>query len=174
LGTNAVTTVPHRVVRPHPAARCVLRRADWRFFGGVVSKLGFQVDSLSMGAFNSTVKRAVLDTGTSLLAGPTDEVAALAKLVGAKPLIHGEYTVPCSSVASLPNLDVGIGGKTYSIAPADYIINDEGVICLFGFVGIDIPAPAGPLWILGDIFIRQYYTVFDWGQQRLGLATMAK
>ena len=33
-----------------------------------------------------------------------------------------------------------------------------------------MPAPAGPLYILGDVFMRAHYVKFDVGQKRLGFA----
>jgi len=122
------------------------------------------------GASMTTVKNAVIDTGTSLLAGPTAEVKKIAKAAGATPFIKGEYLIPCSQKTSGINFDIVIGGKTFTLTPNDYIIPDES-ICLFGMVGLDIPAPHGPLWILGDPFIRTFYSIFDLQNSRMGFAT---
>merc|ERR1711907_397639 len=111
---------------------------------------------------------AVVDSGTSILAGPSEDVKAIAKQVGATPLINNEYTIDCSKVSSLPDLVVTLNGNTFTLKGEDYVVNVENTECLFGMTGIDIPAPNGPLWILGDVFMRKYCTVFDWGNKRIG------
>jgi cathepsin D len=125
----------------------------------------------------TNVTSAVADTGTSVLAGPTADVAAIAASVGAVPTINpGEYTVDCSTINQLPPLAITINGHAYNFAGPEYVVSVSEMgetICLFGMTGLDVPAPRGPLWILGDVFIRKYYTVFDMGNNRVGFATAA-
>jgi len=112
----------------------------------------------------------VLDSGTSTLTAPKAIAAQFAKQINATELLPGRYVVSCSDVANLPSLHININGQTWTLDPVDYIINDMDVECIVGIMGLDIPKPAGPLWILGDIFIRKVYTVFDIGNKQLRFA----
>jgi hypothetical protein len=120
-----------------------------------------------------TNQKAIIDSGTSLLAGPKASVDALAKQVGAKSILGKEYTVDCSKISSMPELKVTLGGKEFTLTANDYVLQVSGQ-CLFAFTGIDVPAPRGPLWIMGDIFMRKYYCIFDYGNQQMRIAPVAK
>lgn len=120
----------------------------------------------------TTVRKAIVDSGTSLLAVATADIAKLASKVGASqlapfPPLNKEYKIDCN--ADAPNIDFMIGGKTYTLTKKDYILNMGGA-CLFAFMGMDVPAPAGPLYILGDVFMRAHYVKFDMDHKRIGFA----
>eukprot|EP01062_Namystynia_karyoxenos_P014400 TRINITY_DN1518_c0_g1_i3.p1 TRINITY_DN1518_c0_g1~~TRINITY_DN1518_c0_g1_i3.p1 ORF type:complete len:563 (+),score=254.98 TRINITY_DN1518_c0_g1_i3:73-1689(+) len=135
-----------------------------------------KLDGLEIGGSSvTTTSKAIVDSGTSLIAVPTADMKNIAAKVGAKvvspiPPLNREYTIDCN--ANAPDIDVKIGGKVYTLTKDDYIIK-SGTECLFGFSGIDIPAPAGPLIILGDVFMRAHYVKFDLDNTRLGFAKLA-
>lgn len=92
----------------------------------------------------------------------------IATSVGATPNLLGQYTIDCEKVSTLPDLVFHINGKEWPVPGKDLVIQASGT-CLFALMGMDIPT--GPQWILGDVFMRQYYTIFDYGNQRVGFAT---
>ncbi|KAI5939702.1 Cathepsin E [Manis javanica] len=146
-----------------------------------VTKQGYwqiALDKIQVGdalMFCSEGCQAIVDTGTSLLVGPWYKIKQLQKAIGAEP-VDGEYVVECVNLQIMPNITFTINGLPYTLQPTAYTlpIEDYDVggmqFCTSGFQGDDNEILGGPSWILGDVFIRQFYSVFDRGNNRVGLA----
>ncbi|SAM01518.1 hypothetical protein [Absidia glauca] len=96
----------------------------------------------------------IVDTGTTLLLF-TDSVAKqVADSYGATDNGDGTYTISCDA-SSLSDLTLSIGGTNFVIPAADLIYYRQGSQCIAGF------GSAGMSFaILGDVFLKNVYTVF--------------
>ena len=133
------------------------------------------LDKISAGSYEDEATEkitAIVDSGTSLITGPKKEISKLALSIGAKPNVMGEYTIDCAQVENIPDVVFTIGGIDYSIPGNKTVIQAQGT-CLFAFMGMDFPAP-GPQWILGDVFMREYYTVFNYHAKTIAFAKAKK
>lgn len=68
------------------------------------------------------------------------------------------YHVRCSAfMRARWTLSFRLGGVDCSLSSKDLIISHQGDDCILGITTTRGP----PLWIMGDVFMRMYYTVFD-------------
>mmetsp|Transcript_23801 Transcript_23801/g.62712 ORF Transcript_23801/g.62712 Transcript_23801/m.62712 type:complete len:409 (-) Transcript_23801:93-1319(-) len=108
--------------------------------------------------------QVAVDTGTSLMAGPTDIINALIDKLAVKS--------DCSNYKKLPDLGFVVGDHILNLKPEDYVDKgDDG--CSVALMTLDIPPPKGPLFIFGDPFLRKYYTVYDRENLQVGFALAA-
>lgn len=112
---------------------------------------------------------AAIDTGTSLIAVPTTISDLINKQIGAKKNFAGQYVVDCEKVPSLPDFSFQFNGKLFTLKGSDYVLKAQNQ-CISAFMGFDIPEPIGPIWIVGDAFLRKFYTIYDLGNNRVGFA----
>ncbi|XP_063783558.1 cathepsin E-B-like isoform X2 [Pseudophryne corroboree] len=120
---------------------------------------------------------AIIDSGTSLITGPSADIKQLQTLIGSTALSFGEYTVDCKQTSSLPSVTFTISQRDYTITPAQYLLKEHignSPVCLSGFQPMDLSAKSKKLWILGDIFMSKFYSVFDRAHDRVGLAKSCK
>jgi len=125
-----------------------------------------EMEGVKIGSFSTGKTDAIVDSGTSLITGPSSDIRAIASEIGATATITGQYTVDCAALESIPTITWTIDGNDYVVPGKDLVIQSGGM-CIFAMMGMDFPAP-GPQWILGDVFMRKYYTVFDYYGKKVG------
>jgi hypothetical protein len=107
--------------------------------------------------------KIVVDTGSSFFSGPSQQVA---QILG-KTRVQRD----CSNKLSLPSISFVLNGRTFEMNADDYVLVHEALgTCVTTFSGLDVEPPRGPLWVLGDVFIRKFYTTFDIRGMRVGFA----
>eukprot|EP00299_Pterocystis_sp_00344_P016278 c8165_g1_i1.p1 GENE.c8165_g1_i1~~c8165_g1_i1.p1 ORF type:complete len:421 (-),score=112.00 c8165_g1_i1:81-1343(-) len=130
------------------------------------------IDGVSMGVCQPNGCPIAVDTGTSLITGPSSMINRLVQKINVDP----ECKNFNEQTHTLPRIGLVIDDITYDLDPVDYVINVEESgqrLCLGGFRDLDLPPEKGPLWIAGDVFLRRYYSIYDRNGLKVGLAQAA-
>jgi hypothetical protein len=113
-------------------------------------------------------KVAYIDTGTSFIFAPPDDLAALFKLVpGSSSYQNGdyvEYQVPCDT--TLP-IHLSFSGVDYQISAEDWVAQRGENKCIANLYGFEVYKGT---WLIGDTFLKNVYSVFDADKMRIGFA----
>lgn len=113
---------------------------------------------------------AVLDSGTTLLVVPSDASKKIhAAIPGASfDAVYG-WRMPCDSVKNHTNImSFKLGDYDFPFSAADLVRESSEAgdgLCYSGVV-----ESKSPMFILGDTFLKKYYSVFDYTNARVGLA----
>ncbi|KAK4218318.1 vacuolar protease A [Rhypophila decipiens] len=128
-------------------------------------------DSISYGDDTAELENTgvILDTGTSLIALPSQLAEMLNAQMGAKKGYNGQYSIDCAKKDSLPDVTFNLAGHNFTLE-AKYYILEAGGSCISTFFPMDMPAPIGPLAILGDAFLRKYYSIYNLADKSVGIA----
>ncbi|KIK09781.1 hypothetical protein K443DRAFT_671105 [Laccaria amethystina LaAM-08-1] len=114
---------------------------------------------------------AAIDTGTTLIGGPTADVNAIwAAVPGSAAVVdqEGFFSFPCSTSVSVT---LSFGGKAWPISTTDMNLGQisRGSSQCLGAIfdlslGSNIPSGSGnPSWVVGDTFLKNVYSVYRAG-----------
>lgn len=125
------------------------------------------VESITVGGKPSSAGTniiGVVDTGTSLICGPPAYMNPIIAQVN--------VTADCSNLSELPELSFNIAGKNFTLTADQYVIQFPGEQpqCELGLAAFDASGGLFDMWILGDTFLRAYYSVFNRGSNTVSFA----
>eukprot|EP00746_Dinoflagellata_sp_MGD_P000141 gnl/MRDRNA2_/MRDRNA2_100244_c0_seq1.p1 gnl/MRDRNA2_/MRDRNA2_100244_c0~~gnl/MRDRNA2_/MRDRNA2_100244_c0_seq1.p1 ORF type:complete len:429 (+),score=69.15 gnl/MRDRNA2_/MRDRNA2_100244_c0_seq1:113-1399(+) len=119
------------------------------------------VNGMKMGTCPKEGCRAALDTGTSVIAGPSEIINAI--------LLELNVQDDCANYATLPKFGFHIDHFILNVDATDYVKKTEDS-CVHQLQALDIPPPKGPIILLGDPFLRRYYTIYDRDSLQVGIS----
>lgn len=138
-----------------------------------LSTLTVQGTSISIASGSSSY--AAIDTGTTLVGGPSDVIAEIyAQIPGSQAgsgNYQGYYTYPCDTSVQV---SVSFGnGSSWSISPSDFQLSKlTQNTCLGAFFQLSTGSSA-PNWIFGDTFLKNVYSVFRYNPASVGFAQLS-
>lgn len=147
-----------------------LSQNDWNYVPLLTTDYWrISINSILVGTtkINASGIKGIVDSGTSLLVGSLILVEEIKKQIGT-------VNSNCSNINSLPSVTINIGSIPYVMNPTDYVLeltSGGQSQCINGFDAMVFPAELADTLILGDLFIRKYYTHFDFGGKQVGFAT---
>ncbi|KIM34242.1 hypothetical protein M408DRAFT_19180 [Serendipita vermifera MAFF 305830] len=116
-----------------------------------------------------------IDTGTTLIGGPSDMIDRIAAQIPGSTPGTGDYEnyffYPCASAVGV---SFSFGGRTWHIAPKDFqLLRMRNGSCVSAFFRLSIGEHA-PKWIIGDTFLKNVYSVFQYEPTpRVGFADLS-
>ncbi|TBU30161.1 aspartic peptidase domain-containing protein [Dichomitus squalens] len=138
---------------------------------------GLTVNGNSVNFTSGSASYAAIDTGTTLVGGPNDAIAALyAQIPGSQALTGdnaGYYTYPCSTDVTVA-LRFGSSSISWPVSNADFLLMQVSEsTCVGGFFALDTSGTSAPPWIVGDTFLKNVYSVFRADPASVGFATLS-
>lgn len=146
---------------------------DATYWLQTISAITSQGGSISVPSGSDAL--AAIDTGTTLIGGPSDAIAAIYANIPNSQAgtgnLEGYYIYPCSTTV---NVTMSFGGQSWPISNADFQaeqLNDE--TCMGAFFSLSTGDNA-PAWIVGDTFLKNVYSVFRYNPPSVGFAQLSE
>lgn len=103
--------------------------------------------------------KLVVDTGTHLFTSPSAHLNTLLAEIGAG----------CDGKDVTFVVEDANGTHEFTVESKYYNLHSKGN-CRPGFMALDVPAPRGPLFIVGNLFMQKYLTVYNRKPAQVGFA----
>jgi len=147
----------------------------------LLSLSAVSVGGTSVAITTGTTALAAIDTGTTLIGGPTADVAAIWAAVPGSQASQdqqGFFEFPCTTDVTI---SLSFGGKLWPISTQDMNLGraTQGSSQCLGAIfdlsmGTTIPSGSGnPSWVVGDTFLKNVYSVFRSSPASIGFAQLS-
>eukprot|EP00927_Polykrikos_kofoidii_P023790 TRINITY_DN21790_c0_g1_i3.p1 TRINITY_DN21790_c0_g1~~TRINITY_DN21790_c0_g1_i3.p1 ORF type:complete len:711 (+),score=98.12 TRINITY_DN21790_c0_g1_i3:310-2442(+) len=102
---------------------------------------------------------AIVDTGTTYFSAESsvyEEIMRMLPRERCDKLTESSHPTIIFKLADTAGV-----ARAYPLKNHEYMVSHDGIWCDPGFMRIDIPKTHGPGMLLGEVFLRHYYTIFD-------------